>query len=95
MNLDIDASAKIIREFKPELVLFGGSVFLFPHPVKDSTSEPVQVQLKGAEPVRFYGTWEPSEKETQNASGPRRDFPGRIGMKCCGYFGRSSQINED
>jgi len=35
MNIDIDASAKIIREFKPELVLFGGSVFLFPHPVKE------------------------------------------------------------
>jgi glycine hydroxymethyltransferase len=35
MNLDIDASAKIIRNFEPELVLFGGSVFLFPHPVKE------------------------------------------------------------
>jgi glycine hydroxymethyltransferase len=35
MNLDIDSSAKIIREFKPELILFGGSVFLFPHPVKE------------------------------------------------------------
>ena len=35
MNLDIDASAKIIRDFQPELVLFGGSVFLFPHPVKE------------------------------------------------------------
>ncbi len=35
MNLDIDASAKIIREFEPDLVLFGGSVFLFPHPVKE------------------------------------------------------------
>ena len=35
MNLDIDASAKIIREFEPNLVLFGGSVFLFPHPVKE------------------------------------------------------------
>ncbi|MFW9876946.1 MAG: serine hydroxymethyltransferase [Candidatus Thorarchaeota archaeon] len=35
MNLDIDASAKIVREFEPELVLFGGSVFLFPHPVKE------------------------------------------------------------
>jgi glycine hydroxymethyltransferase len=35
MNLDIDASAKIIRKFEPELVLFGGSVFLFPHPVKE------------------------------------------------------------
>ncbi len=35
MNLDIDKSAKVIREFEPELVLFGGSVFLFPHPVKE------------------------------------------------------------
>jgi glycine hydroxymethyltransferase len=35
MNIDPDASAKIIRDFKPELVLFGGSVFLFPHPVKE------------------------------------------------------------
>ena len=35
MNLDIDASAKIIREFEAELVLFGGSVFLFTHPVKE------------------------------------------------------------
>ena len=35
MNLDVDKSAKIIREFEPELVLFGGSVFLFPHPVKE------------------------------------------------------------
>jgi glycine hydroxymethyltransferase len=35
MNIDPDATAKIIREVKPELVLFGGSVFLFPHPVKE------------------------------------------------------------
>jgi len=35
MNLDIDGSAKVIREFEPEMVLFGGSVFLFPHPVRE------------------------------------------------------------
>ncbi len=35
MNLDIDKSAQVIREIKPKLVLFGGSVFLFPHPVKE------------------------------------------------------------
>jgi len=35
MNIDPDASAKIIRDFKPEMVLFGASVFLFPHPVKE------------------------------------------------------------
>ncbi len=35
MNVDVDAAAKKIRELKPKLVLFGGSVFLFPHPVKE------------------------------------------------------------
>lgn len=35
MNIDPDESAKIIREFEPEMVLFGASVFLFPHPVKE------------------------------------------------------------
>lgn len=35
MNIDPDSTAKIIREFEPEMVLFGGSVFLFPHPVKE------------------------------------------------------------
>jgi len=35
MNLDVDGSAELIREFKPELILFGGSVFLFPHPVRE------------------------------------------------------------
>jgi len=35
MNLDIDASAKVIRAYEPEMILFGGSVFLFPHPVKE------------------------------------------------------------
>ncbi len=35
MNIDPDASAKIIRDFQPEMILFGASVFLFPHPVKE------------------------------------------------------------
>ena len=35
MNIDIDAAAKKIREIRPKLALFGGSVFLFPHPVKE------------------------------------------------------------
>ncbi len=35
MNIDPDKSAPIIREFEPELILFGASVFLFPHPVKE------------------------------------------------------------
>ncbi|MCK4883751.1 MAG: serine hydroxymethyltransferase, partial [Candidatus Diapherotrites archaeon] len=35
MNIDIDATKKLIREKKPKVVLFGGSVMLFPHPVKE------------------------------------------------------------
>lgn len=35
MNIDVDAAAKKIREVKPKLALFGGSVFLFPHPVRE------------------------------------------------------------
>ena len=35
MNIDPDGSMKTIREFKPEMILFGASVFLFPHPVKE------------------------------------------------------------
>lgn len=35
MNIDVDAAAKKVREVKPKLLLFGGSVLLFPHPVKE------------------------------------------------------------
>jgi len=35
MNIDPDASIKIIKNYKPEMILFGASVFLFPHPVKE------------------------------------------------------------
>ncbi|MEM2028069.1 MAG: aminotransferase class V-fold PLP-dependent enzyme, partial [Candidatus Bathyarchaeia archaeon] len=35
MNIDPDKSAEIIRAAKPGIVTFGGSLFLFPHPVKE------------------------------------------------------------
>ncbi len=35
MNIDVDTAAKRIAEVKPKLVTFGGSLFLFPHPVKE------------------------------------------------------------
>jgi len=35
MNIDVDAAVKKVREVKPKLLLFGGSVFLFPHPVRE------------------------------------------------------------
>jgi len=35
MNIDVDKSIKRIEENKPKLVILGGSVILFPHPVKE------------------------------------------------------------
>jgi len=35
MNIDPDKSAQIIKAAKPGIVTFGGSLFLFPHPVKE------------------------------------------------------------
>ncbi len=35
MNLDIDKSKKVILEHKPKLVNAGGTIFLFPHPLKE------------------------------------------------------------
>ncbi|MFQ6137047.1 MAG: serine hydroxymethyltransferase [Candidatus Hydrothermarchaeales archaeon] len=35
MNIDVDKSIDKIREVGPKFLLFGGSVFLFPHPVKE------------------------------------------------------------
>ena len=36
MNIDIDEMNKKILEEKPKIVLFGGSLFLFPHPIKEA-----------------------------------------------------------
>ncbi|XES77579.1 MAG: serine hydroxymethyltransferase [Candidatus Bathyarchaeia archaeon] len=35
MNIDVDRSADVIRSAKPGIVTFGGSLFLFPHPIKE------------------------------------------------------------
>ncbi|MCW4054024.1 MAG: serine hydroxymethyltransferase [Candidatus Bathyarchaeota archaeon] len=34
-NIDADKSADVIRASKPGIVTFGGSLFLFPHPIKE------------------------------------------------------------
>lgn len=36
MNIDADAMSKKIMKEKPKIVLLGGSVFLFPHPVEEA-----------------------------------------------------------
>jgi len=35
LNIDADKSAHVIKAAKPGIVTFGGSLFLFPHPVKE------------------------------------------------------------
>lgn len=34
-NIDVDAAAKLIEEKRPNLIILGGSLYLFPHPVKE------------------------------------------------------------
>jgi len=35
MNIDVDATRKMILSEKPRIMIFGGSLFLFPHPLKE------------------------------------------------------------
>lgn len=35
MNVDIDKAVKMIEEIKPKFIVLGGSLYLFPHPVKE------------------------------------------------------------
>ncbi|MEA1994276.1 MAG: serine hydroxymethyltransferase [Euryarchaeota archaeon] len=39
MNIDVDKTINLIKEVNPDLILFGASVFLFPHPVKEIAEE--------------------------------------------------------
>jgi glycine hydroxymethyltransferase len=43
MNIDPDKSAVIIRAARPGIVTFGGSLFLFPHPVKELSEVAAEV----------------------------------------------------
>lgn len=46
MNIDADAMAKKILEIKPKIILLGGSLFLFPHPVKEAKEAAEEVGAK-------------------------------------------------
>jgi glycine hydroxymethyltransferase len=46
MNIDPDAMVKKILEEKPKLILFGGSLFPFPHPVADAYEAAQEVGAK-------------------------------------------------
>jgi len=46
MNIDSDAMIKKILEKKPKIVLFGGSLFLFPHPISEAREAADEVGAK-------------------------------------------------
>ncbi|UTB32656.1 MAG: serine hydroxymethyltransferase [Methanobacterium sp. ERen5] len=46
MNIDADAMKKDILQTKPKLVLLGGSLFLFPHPVEEAREAADEVGAK-------------------------------------------------
>ena len=46
MNIDPDAMRKKILEVKPKIVLLGGSLFLFPHPVREAREAADEVGAK-------------------------------------------------
>jgi glycine hydroxymethyltransferase len=46
MNIDPDAMNKVILEKKPKIVLFGGSLFLFPHPISEAKEAADEVGAK-------------------------------------------------
>ncbi|MEM5782403.1 MAG: serine hydroxymethyltransferase, partial [Candidatus Aenigmatarchaeota archaeon] len=35
MNIDIEKTVQLIKKVKPKIVMFGASMFLFPHPIKE------------------------------------------------------------
>ena len=46
MNIDPDAMKKEILEKKPKIILFGGSLFLFPHPISEAREAANEVGAK-------------------------------------------------
>ncbi|RLG77568.1 MAG: serine hydroxymethyltransferase [Thermoprotei archaeon] len=46
MNVDVDKAIKVIEEVRPRFVVLGGSVYLFPHPVKELAEAAHSVDAK-------------------------------------------------
>ncbi len=46
MNIDADAMVKDIKTTKPKVILLGGSLFLFPHPVREAREAADEVDAK-------------------------------------------------
>ncbi len=46
MNINVDAMVRAIKEKKPKLILFGASLFLFPHPVQEARAAADDVGAK-------------------------------------------------
>ena len=45
-NIDVDGAVKLIQQVKPRLVILGGSLYIFPHPVKEIAEAAHSVDAK-------------------------------------------------
>jgi glycine hydroxymethyltransferase len=51
MNINVEKTIELIKKVKPKLVIFGASMFLFPHPIKeikDSIDENIKIMYDSA-----------------------------------------------
>ena len=87
MNIDADAMKKKILREKPKIVLLGGSLFLFPHPVKEACEAASEVGAKvmydGAHVLGLIagGTFQDPLKEGADllVGSTHKTFPGTQG----------------
>lgn len=87
MNIDAEAMQKKILEEKPKIVLLGGSLFLFPHPVKEACEAASEVGAKviydGAHVLGLIagGTFQDPLKEGADllVGSTHKTFPGTQG----------------
>jgi len=51
MNIDVDKTVELIKKVDPKLIIFGASMFLFPHPIKEikeSISDEIKIMYDSA-----------------------------------------------
>jgi len=65
MNIDVDQTKKKLKalqsaEKKLKIVMFGGSLFLFPHPVKDLVEAVLEVGATPCTMPRMWQVWLPA-----------------------------------
>ena len=80
MNIDADIMQKRILEEKPKIVLLGGSLFLFPHPVKEAVEAANEVGAKVVyDGAHVLGLIAGKQFQDPLKEGAHKSFPGPQG----------------